>query len=761
MGVILLLHLVLGAVAPSVAKIGMGITKHPESVTAPVGDEVTFECAVEVPGERLTWRWKPADSLKEDWREVEGVSDKDNLFTKLVVDVKEDTPNSLYQCIAWYGAISVVSIPARLSIARMDLSRNTPEKRVIVAPLHNTIVLHCKEPISDPPAVLNWWKEDGKTKKHLDTPHGVLVLHNVTTADSGVYGCTATNELSVQTVELPERTYLKVQHEGNGGERFLETEEYVGTRDPDSALTISVKINGTLRLWCGAVGTPPPRVLWTRDGVKFSIRDALFIQPFTTHDEGVYSCSANGVSRSWKVVALLPPHWEGTAESVNASEGGSARITCGIPHGQPRPTVHWLLNAELMRNSKGIKTNDTDLYIEHVEKRHAGIVQCFACNTLGCAFDAAMLTVVPVQISDQDYSAETPKIHVPSQTPKRHNKKNPRKHKAVMIPPSRPNVTRMSDESVMVSWSNAKEGLPIQFFKVQYKEVSNSSNSTNSTNGQWHTANYDIPSYIHAFEIDGLVPDRYYKFRIAAVYSNQDNKLGRSSPRFYLQRGGQSPRAPVLTKATATSPHSIHLEWTWSSSGGVEAEGFYVYYRAVSSAGAYEKVSASGDARELTLDHLAPDTAYELKVQAYNAQAPSDFSAILDAKTHKSSSAADTSTERARAGAGGGGGAEPPAALVTAGGALGVAAILLILLVTLLLCRRAKRPNKEKGSAPDTGSGNGYMPAKVPITITANPMHAEGGEAGVEMSFLHNNNTGSSDETLSHSRKNGPTRQYV
>lgn len=60
-----------------------------------------------------------------------------------------------------------------------------------------------------------------QTKKQLDTPHGVLVLHNVSTADSGEYGCTATNELSVQTVDLPERTYLKVQHEGNGQERYI------------------------------------------------------------------------------------------------------------------------------------------------------------------------------------------------------------------------------------------------------------------------------------------------------------------------------------------------------------------------------------------------------------------------------------------------------------------------------------------------------------------------------------------------------------
>ncbi|CAH2041260.1 unnamed protein product, partial [Iphiclides podalirius] len=757
MGAFLLLQIVLGVILPAAAKIGMGFTKYPESVTAPVGDEVTFECAVEVPGEKLTWRWKPADSQEEDWRQVEGVSDRDSLSTRLVVDVKEETPNSLYQCIAWYGAISVVSIPAWLTIARMDLSKNTAERRVIAVPLRNTVVLHCKEPMSEPPAVLNWWKEDGKIKKQLDTPHGVLVLHNVSTADSGVYGCTATNELSVQTIELPERTYLKVQHEGNGAERFIESEDYVGKKDDDGALTVSVKIDGALRLWCGAVGTPPPRVVWTRDGVTLSNRDALFIQPFTLRDEGIYSCSTNGVRRSWKVVALLPPHWEGSADSVNASEGGSAKVTCGLPYGQPAPAVHWLLNAELMRNGKGVKANDTDLYIERVEKKHAGIVQCFACNTLGCAFDAAILTVVPVQISDQDYSAETPKIHIP-QLPKRHNKKNPRKHKAVMIRPSRPNVTRMSDESVMVSWSNAKEGLPIQFFKVQYSEVSNSSNSTNSTSGQWQTANYDIPSYIHAFEIDGLVPDRYYKFRIAAVYSNQDNKMGRSSPRFYLQRGGQSPQAPVLTKVTATSPYSIQIEWTWSGSGGVEAEGFYVYYRAVSSAGAYEKVSVGGGARALTLDHLAPDTAYEVKVQAYSAQAPSDFSAIRDAKTHKSvAGGASTSTEAPR----GTPAERAPAALVTAGGALGVTAILLILVVTLLLCRRAKRPNKEKVSVPETGSGNGYMPAKVPITITANPMHPEGGEAGVEMSFLHNNNTGSSDEAIPHSRKNGPARQYV
>lgn len=59
----------------------------------------------------------------------------------------------------------------------------------------------------------------------------------------------------------------------------------MGTKDSEGTLTVSVKIDGALRLWCGSVGTPPPRVTWTRDGLKLSNRDALFIQPFTVRDE--------------------------------------------------------------------------------------------------------------------------------------------------------------------------------------------------------------------------------------------------------------------------------------------------------------------------------------------------------------------------------------------------------------------------------------------------------------------------------------------
>lgn len=73
----------------------------------------------------------------------------------------------------------------------------------------------------------------------------------------------------------------------------------------------------------------------------------------------------------------------------------------------------------------------------------------------------------------------------------------------VMIPPSSPNITRLSDESVMVRWDViSDEGLSIQFFKVQYKDLDR---------GRWNTIDEDIPAHIRSYEVDNLKPDHYYK----------------------------------------------------------------------------------------------------------------------------------------------------------------------------------------------------------------------------------------------------------
>lgn len=63
-------------------------------------------------------------------------------------------------------------------------------------------------------------------------------------------------------------------------------------------------------------------------------------------------------------------------------------------------------------------------------------------------------------------------------------------------------------------------------------------------------------------------------------------------------------------------------------------QGFYVYYRATSTAGDYTKAIVEGeDARTFIVTHLSPDTSYDLKLQSFTVHEASNFSAILTHKT--------------------------------------------------------------------------------------------------------------------------------
>lgn len=98
---------------------------------------------------------------------------------------------------------------------------------------------------------------------------------------------------------------------------------------------------------------------------------------------------------------------------------------------------------------------------------------------------------------------------------------------AVMIPPSRPNITRLTDSSVMVRWVvPPNNGLPIQFFKVQYREMTRTGNGRRRGGGsgahsrgpsqgkgsRWMTNNEDIPPHIRSYEVDGLETDHTYRY---------------------------------------------------------------------------------------------------------------------------------------------------------------------------------------------------------------------------------------------------------
>lgn len=207
-----------------------------------------------------------------------------------------------------------------------------------------------------------------------------------------------------------------------------------------------------------------------------------------------------------------------------------------------------------------------------------------------------------------------------------------------MIPPSRPSITRLTDNKVMVRWTvPAKEGLPISFFKVQYRVLGDTSKKVPRT--IWMTDSEDILPEVRMYELDNLKPDHYYRFRIAAVYSNNDNKLSDVSTKYLLQRGSQlgfksNLIAPNLTRVEAISETAIVLHWLFPTRPASPVDGFYAYYRKASTAGEYMKATVDGmQTRHFKIDHLEPGTAYEFKLQSFTASAASDFLAIITGKT--------------------------------------------------------------------------------------------------------------------------------
>jgi hypothetical protein len=75
-----------------------------------------------------------------------------------------------------------------------------------------------------------------------------------------------------------------------------------------------------------------------------------------------------------------------------------------------------------------------------------------------------------------------------------------------MTPPSKPMLNRVLEDSVMISWTvQPNNGFPIQFFKVQYKEIGGKENSS------WNTIDTDIPPYIYSYEVQDLILSNTYR----------------------------------------------------------------------------------------------------------------------------------------------------------------------------------------------------------------------------------------------------------
>uniref|UniRef100_A0A182VZ42 Interference hedgehog n=1 Tax=Anopheles minimus TaxID=112268 RepID=A0A182VZ42_9DIPT len=809
--------------------LGVYIIRAPESTIAPADDEVLFECELNLVPEQLDWRFRAQGTTgqRKDYVLIQNshhgynASIVDGRY-KLRVSVSESTIGE-YQCVAWFGASAIASIPARLTLATIGLEaesvpgrhdrvpttmrRIQPQQHFKVFP-GNSIIIDCGDIVSNPPPIWSYYK-DGMTiypnVTQLQTGRR-LILASLTQRDTGTYWCSAVNSITGSEVILPQRTTVTVEYVPRSAPRAFTLPQ-----------NVSVLPGDTVLLECPGVGNPVPVPAWTRaNGIPLNgrarIQDyGLQLSNVHPEDEGQYMCRLqNGIDppllHSVWLTVLEQPRIVAPPRSTLTNESDSLELEC-IARGSPHPDIYWMINGDYVKWDNLIRTNGTRLIIQSVEKRHAGIVQCFARNSVGEASEGNLLQVIPKQIPGG--VGTTPLGSVPSSpkaggdhSPKR---KGGKKHKnrkygkrapnspfgwegfitlvicsisccqstielvkdelkaciregvndlleypfghfavdgtleavfdsndyerfvevfiitidkvriVVMIPPSRPNITRLTDESVMVRWSvPSSDGLPIQFFKVQYRMLGDPSKNIART--QWMTENEDISPFTRSYEVNNLKSDHLYRFRIVAVYSNNDNKEGAASGKFHLQRGSQLGLtknhllAPTLTRIEPVSQHAVVLQWQFPQHLPHPIDGFYAYYRPATTAGEYSKATVDGSStRHFKIDHLEPGTAYEFKLQSFTASAASDFSAILTGRTLKPPTPPPTVPTVIAAAEGPDGSQVVPVNYLLVIGCVLIVCVLLVLFICCCFSRRKKR-----------GHGADETEAKVHIPVDQN-----------------------------------------
>ncbi|KAL4229419.1 hypothetical protein ACF0H5_012457 [Mactra antiquata] len=582
----------------------------------------------------------------------------------------------IFQCVAQNSMGTLLSRPAKLNKAvlrnfdsRPDLHLNASEGSNFVVP--------CRPPYSRPKAKIMFKFNqttiiDKDTDHHQILPSGNMLIINVTENDVGQYQCMAENKLRNRTRTAKHKVHLEVIKSNALSQKPAKPTVIM----PTTELKVQVGQNAVLE--CSAVGNPQPVITWKKYGGELNherykqLHGNLYIDKVSLEDDGTYYlCTAtNGyyslMEDGLKAITLKvsdPPRVEAVKKVVNVSLGGHIDLMCLLTKGKPKPKITWYHNGNLLKAS----TEDR-LSIRNADGSHQGLYQCFCENEAGVSHSTMLVNVDVTKhdsgsltLSDQNVTKAEGDLLDRQETPagqepkKRRDRKRHKSHKKkkklkirkpsptvktntlLKVPPSKPEVTRLSDTSVMLNWTvRENEGLSITFFRVQYKKVG-------PNKGSWKTDDVEIESHRRKYEVNGLTPRATYKFRIAAVYSDNDNAIGPNSDRFEMEiEPGPVPRPPskepTIVEVIAIDHqhiHALNVKWRHNIVSSIPIEGFYIYYKPYHAKNEpFQNVTLlQPSVRTHLLTNLQPGTEYLIRMQSFNGAGNSSFSNEVVEKT--------------------------------------------------------------------------------------------------------------------------------
>ncbi|KAH1020884.1 hypothetical protein HUJ04_010476 [Dendroctonus ponderosae] len=688
------------------------LVSQPVSMSLPIGYDTSLLCEMNIVPDKFEWKFYPTDEpynkaaniilSKASYRLIHEFR-PNKKKSELLVPVKDELVAGDYQCLAYYGAFVVASVPWRITLARLGQSH--PQKSVsVTVQAGNIVSWRCDVPESNPLAYVDYTKDD----KYISPPDvgnrvKSMILSHVNVSESGVY--------------------------------------------------------------------------------KIDVISGMF----RSGDDGVYVCnhtnSHGSIFHEIMVKYREEPSLDCSINATDINQGENRDLECEV-RGTPEPEISWFLNGFSLLNDSRIEAIGNKIYFRPIEKRHAGNLQIFARNIVQTVYSSIRIRVIPLPTSIDEIP--TPLHNRPRHKPKksRVTKRPSRQRAPKMIPPSKPVVSRVKDDTVVVRWNiSNNNGLSILFFKVQYKEIP-FANQTYTSNKGWNTANTDIAPNINAYEISDLKPDHFYKFRVAVVYSNNDSIMSQMSKKFHLRSIDFDKKNPLpvclITHVETISHSSIKVYWNCPPFN-VTIDGFYIHYLIATRAGDdYVVVTVEGsDVRSYVINYLHPETSYDVKLQSFNQKLASELSPMMKGRTGVSPVNPPTTTT--------------PTPIITkganiyviiAGGVVGFA-LVVTGVILLFVCRKWQRnklpdtqdksnsiPNHIQADASDymvesktLSKANGCTLPGNKITITSNPLaDTEKNPTVIEMRNLANNNVrqqpdSPSDTTLTNTSKDKHKRR--
>uniref|UniRef100_A0A8C1SAJ8 Roundabout, axon guidance receptor, homolog 2 (Drosophila) n=1 Tax=Cyprinus carpio TaxID=7962 RepID=A0A8C1SAJ8_CYPCA len=583
--------------------------QNPTDVVVAAGEPAILECVPPRGHPEPTIYWKK-DKVRIDERD-----DRIKIRGgKLMISNTRKSDAGMYICVGTNMVGERDSETAQVTVFERPTFLRRPINQVVLE--EEAVEFRCQVQ-GDPQPTVRWKKDEidvprGRYDIKYDKDDYVLRIKKAAASDEGTFTCVAENRVG--------KTEASATLTVRAAPQFV-----IRPRDQ------IVAQGRTASFPCETKGNPQPAVFWQKEGSqnllfpnqpqqpnsRFSVSPSgdLTIMAVQRADAGYYICQALTVAGSILAKAQLEVTDVLTDHPPPIIRQGPANQTLGVDSvallrchasGEPVPTISWLKDGvSLLGKDPRMSLQDLgSLQIKGLRLSDSGIYTCVAASSSGETSWSAFLEVKEsgslVVVKDRDEN------ELPG-------------------PPSKPQVTDVTKNSVSLSWQPGLPGAsPISSYVIEAfsQSVSNS----------WQTVSDHVKTT--QYTIKGLRPNTIYLFMVRAV-----NVQGLSDPSPMSEpvrtqdisppaqgvdhRHVQKELGEVIVRLhnpVVLSPTTIQVTWTVDRQSQF-IQGYRVLYRQMSgltSPGAWQSQDVKVPSeRSMVLSALKKGIVYEIKVRPY------------------------------------------------------------------------------------------------------------------------------------------------